>query len=563
MKPNAFSQAFLAAALLLAMLPRPARALALPPADFFQLPWTLGEAWIAMSGFDNGTLRERSSPHNVNQGGAVDFAPHVGMRIGEDTSNAWVVAAAPGRVVETSYCHVKIDHDNGWTTEYYHLGNIQVIKGARVERNQRLAIIDDNANGQICVGNRWPGPHLHFVLRPNMLGATLAGWQINYDSRTNVTTFSKNGQTLGTYQPLLNEMGYGGNATATPAPTSTPVSPSATPPMDTPIATFATPSGTPLPTFATPSGTPLPTFATPTGTPLPTFATPTGTPLPTPTPLSGMYVSIVPAQTSITLNDQTTIGVYLNNLPPGGLSSAEFACLYDPAILEINAAAEAGLFGADAVSVLNAPQQGGQFIFAIAGSLGRRALSDGLVFTFNARGLQVGQSGLQCSARVSDGGGALLPIADAPVTIEVRPAVPQIGVLSGIVFASKPVTVRLYDEQNSLAAEVFADANGAFSVSLPAGSYTVVTASAQSHLSAQGTAVISGGVSSAMPSVALPVGDIDGNNVIDQFDAMTIGMNYNAPAPAAADLNNDGVINLLDLELLAANYRKAGALAWR
>jgi hypothetical protein len=58
------------------------------------------------------------------------------------------------------------------------------------------------------------------------------------------------------------------------------------------------------------------------------------------------------------------------------------------------------------------------------------------------------------------------------------------------------------------------------------------------------------------------VGDIDNNNVIDQFDALTIGMNYNAATPAAADLNHDGVINVLDLELLARNYRKTGPVAW-
>jgi hypothetical protein len=50
--------------------------------------------------------------------------------------------------------------------------------------------------------------------------------------------------------------------------------------------------------------------------------------------------------------------------------------------------------------------------------------------------------------------------------------------------------------------------------------------------------------------------------VIDQFDALTIGMNYNGTTPAAADLNNDGVINVLDLELLAASYRQAGPTAW-
>jgi hypothetical protein len=39
-------------------------------------------------------------------------------------------------------------------------------------------------------------------------------------------------------------------------------------------------------------------------------------------------------------------------------------------------------------------------------------------------------------------------------------------------------------------------------------------------------------------------------------------MNYNKAAPAEADLNNDGIINVLDLELLAKNYRKTGPLAW-
>jgi hypothetical protein len=39
-------------------------------------------------------------------------------------------------------------------------------------------------------------------------------------------------------------------------------------------------------------------------------------------------------------------------------------------------------------------------------------------------------------------------------------------------------------------------------------------------------------------------------------------MNYNLAAPAAADLNNDGTINVLDLEALAKNYRKTGPVAW-
>jgi hypothetical protein len=66
-----------------------------------------------------------------------------------------------------------------------------------------------------------------------------------------------------------------------------------------------------------------------------------------------------------------------------------------------------------------------------------------------------------------------------------------------------------------------------------------------------------------LPAISLPAGDIDGNHVIDQFDALTIGMNYNTAAPYVADLNGDGIINVLDLELLAGNYRRTGPIPWQ
>src|SRR5574340_246697 len=98
------------------------------------------------------------------------------MRVGEDTSNYWVVAAAAGTVSEVEPCKVKIQHADGWRTEYWHLDNIQVQPFQVVERNQRLGVIADNIHKQVCVGNEWPGPHMHFVIRPNMVGATLSGW---------------------------------------------------------------------------------------------------------------------------------------------------------------------------------------------------------------------------------------------------------------------------------------------------------------------------------------------------------------------------------------------------
>ncbi|MFN8426905.1 MAG: PQQ-dependent sugar dehydrogenase [Anaerolineales bacterium] len=141
------------------------------------------------------------------------------------------------------------------------------------------------------------------------------------------------------------------------------------------------------------------------------------------------------------------------------------------------------------------------------------------------------------------------------------PTLPSNGSLTGQVIASKPVTVSLFDGSNALVASVTANPDGTFSLSAPAGTYTV-QAAASGFISAQGSAVITAGNTTTKPTINLLAGDIDGNNVIDQFDALTIGINYNSAAPAAADLNNDGVINVLDLETLAKSYRKTGPILW-
>jgi len=149
-----------------------------PPADMFQLPWQQGEAWVALDGFDNGSKRPPTSAHNYLNGGALDFTPNQDVSIGDDTSNFWVTATAAGTVIVLSPCHIKILHENGWISEYQHLGNIQVVLGEAVYRNQRLGIIHNNAGVQVCPGNTFPYPHLHFSLRPSMENITLAGWQV-------------------------------------------------------------------------------------------------------------------------------------------------------------------------------------------------------------------------------------------------------------------------------------------------------------------------------------------------------------------------------------------------
>ncbi|MFZ5910340.1 MAG: hypothetical protein ACOYYU_10020, partial [Chloroflexota bacterium] len=88
-------------------------------------------------------------------------------------------------------------------------------------------------------------------------------------------------------------------------------------------------------------------------------------------------------------------------------------------------------------------------------------------------------------------------------------------------------------------------------------------ATASGFLSAQGQAVLAEGETSIKLPISLLAGDVDGNNVIDQYDAMTIAMNYNTALLEAADLNTDSVIDVGDLEVLSFNYRTAGALNWQ
>lgn len=339
---------------------------------------------------------------------------------------------------------------------------------------------------------------------------------------------------------------------------------------------------------------------------------------------------------SVNVGESAVVTTSLNNIPVGGYASAEFTCNYNATLVQISNIAVSSLFGPDPVVAINDPQNG-SFIVAVAGSSGSKATAGGTAFTFNVKGLQAGQTALECAARVSRGDNLLTslpstgtnltiigepptptstptpsdtptPTSSAPVetatmtqtaetpietatatqtletpiasstptatqstsvpsatptwTLTASPTATTVpsGTITGKVVASKPVTVSLYSG-DVLVTSVSANPDGTFSLTALAGSYKIAAA-ASGFLRAEGSAAISGGISNTKPTINLLAGDIDGNDVIDQFDALTIGMNYNGTTPSAADLNNDGVINVLDLELLAANYRETGPTVW-
>jgi len=684
MRANKTQSVFLLIVLLVSIVPTgivDAVTVKAPPADFFQLPWEQGVAWVAIDGLDNGTKRPLSSSHHYTVGGAIDFAPHPRMVKGEDTSNAWVAAAGGGTVISVSKCHVIIDHHNGWITQYQFLGNVQVNLGDDVERNQRLGIIADGYRYKFCLGSVDPDvPHLHFMLRPTMVDATFAGWHVNYDPYFSSTTFTKNGKTVGLNTPLLNT--FDDIFTPTPPPTEI-----------------------------------------------------------TPTPI-GAYTSTTSDKTTIDIGEKALITVRLNNVPAEGYTSAEVTCTYPSDIILAGNIVVGSLFGEDPAIAINDPQNGA-FIVAIAGSHGNKATTSGILFTFNVTGLQAGQASIVCKTRVSSGNNILvelpsvgttlsvlgsdstptntppmpsttptatptvpnddwftyrnlhygflfryppqgqfvdgatnnyarlnlpftsgtnlsekylemmvvettdicqsplssssiltssetivingltflkqtggdgaagslyqweaysvskngicvsldfilhslnpgnfenpppvfdynvesavfLQVAETFTWLDISPTetlVPNEATLFGKVVTNKTYLVGLYDaSQNQVAANSY-EAGDSFTFVLPPGSYTIVV-QAEGYLEALGSFTLNPGATLTLPDLILPAGDIDANHVIDQFDAITIGMNYNLAAPPAADLNNDGTINVLDLELLAGNYRKTGPVSW-
>ena len=429
-------------------------AAALPPVDMFQLPWDQGLAWVAIDGLDNGIRRPLSSSHNYSVGGAIDFAPHNNMRTGENTSNYWVTAAAAGTVTEKSFCHLKINHGNGWTSEYQFLANIQVKVGDTVFRNQRLAIIANGTSQKYCPGSQEINvPHLHFMLRPTLRNVTFAGWTVNYLPILNRTTFTKNGQTVGLFQPLLNTIDTPQIVLRGPITWDTTYTGS----VDTyryerwslalteshkfMLTVTPTTSGlVPLILLLDANGSELAR-----GTNTLTSTQPAGNyfvqiqpqagngfyslllekkdePLPT-----GPYVSTVLTPASINVGEVSTATVSLNNVPVEGFTSAEFTCTYDASRVQVSNISVAGLFGSDPAIAINDPHPvGGSFIVAIAGSNNNKATTSGKAVTFSLTGLNEGQVTVDCKARSSKGDNVLteLPFVGANLVILGNPPPP-------------------------------------------------------------------------------------------------------------------------------------------
>ncbi|MBN1890676.1 MAG: hypothetical protein JW850_21965 [Thermoflexales bacterium] len=107
-----------------------------------------------------------------------------------------------------------------------------------------------------------------------------------------------------------------------------------------------------------------------------------------------------------------------------------------------------------------------------------------------------------------------------------------------------------------------------FVLSVPMWGTYVVQAWYPGYLAARKTGVYVAGASPRgidIGTTVLQGGDVNGDNLINIYDLVKIGVYYNASGLAprdAVDINDDGTVNIYDLTIAASNYNKTGPTAW-
>ncbi|WP_009907958.1 peptidoglycan DD-metalloendopeptidase family protein, partial [Burkholderia thailandensis] len=140
--------------------------------------------------------------------------------------NGQVLAARDGTLYKSCERNgsaiVKIVHDNGYTTTYYHMVQLtQAGSGTRVRQGQYLGRV---GNGLPC-GGQTTGPHVHFALSQGgsdvpVNGKTIGGWQFFEGSNAYSGYAVRNQRRVSVQASLTN---YGSDDSGGPTEPSRPV----------------------------------------------------------------------------------------------------------------------------------------------------------------------------------------------------------------------------------------------------------------------------------------------------------------------------------------------------
>jgi len=149
------------------------------------LPWEAKRTWT----FIGGPHPWGSSP----TWSAVDFAsPDPQGCDGTPDYDDWIVAARGGTVVHAEGNLVVIEHVDGWSTGYFHVGSDGMVSTGSINRGERIG-------HPSCEGGSAYGDHVHFDIRRNgeriaISGTVLSGWTIHNGSEPYLGYMSKSGE---------------------------------------------------------------------------------------------------------------------------------------------------------------------------------------------------------------------------------------------------------------------------------------------------------------------------------------------------------------------------------
>jgi murein DD-endopeptidase MepM/ murein hydrolase activator NlpD len=159
------------------------------------LPFLIGQIWSYTGGPHGAWERDGSRA-------AIDFAPG-STESGCVSSNAWVVAAAPGLIVRAGYGAIVEDLDGdgseqtGWNILYMHIDKMRVEVGDWVETSDLLG-------HPSCEGGIATGTHVHIARKYNgewisadgPLPFVLSGWAVHAGSNPYEGTMTRGSEVI-------------------------------------------------------------------------------------------------------------------------------------------------------------------------------------------------------------------------------------------------------------------------------------------------------------------------------------------------------------------------------
>lgn len=267
-------------------------------------------------------------------------------------------------------------------------------------------------------------------------------------------------------------------------------------------------------------------------------------------------------------DDALTIDVLLTTDEMYGV---EFDLAFDPSVITVTSVHEGFAWTGRDYTVIEKDVDNVEGLVSFAAYLQRpghpMSRERAKIATLELAAVAAGKTSLELqNALVSNiDGQALVPlqIQDGELVVQGMSCLSGVVELQGRPGASDGASIELAGGQAGPYV-VESDADGSWTICDVIEDTYRLTVSMPGYLSAERSNLAFGQGGETLTPVRLLAGDCDGNEVVDIFDAATLGAAFDSSPPldVRADLNADGIVNVQDASLLGGNWQVTGPLTW-